>query len=143
MGYTKVAGCNSCRTFNIDRIEIAIGPVVPWSGRDARRVAFGVVTFVAIFMVWSVLGAAGVWDSIDKTVGDIVGDESGAPFRIEDYLGMSRVLDVEPDRSRAALRRRAAVAALGVLLLTAAVAALPPALYDAIAQAMPRLSYCP
>jgi S-DNA-T family DNA segregation ATPase FtsK/SpoIIIE len=41
-------------------------------------------------------------------------------------FGMSRVLDVEPDRSRAALRRRAAVAALGVLLLTAAVAAPPP-----------------
>ena len=28
-------------------------------------IAFGVVTVVAVVMVWSVLGAAGVWDSIN------------------------------------------------------------------------------
>ena len=28
-------------------------------------IAFGIVTVVAVAMVWSVLGAAGVWDSIN------------------------------------------------------------------------------
>ena len=42
-------------------------------------VAFGVVTFVAIFMVWSVLGAAGVWDSINSAVASIVeGDNNSS-----------------------------------------------------------------
>jgi len=54
-------------------------------------VALGIVTVVAVAVVWSVLGAAGVWDSIDRTVGDVVG-ETGNSFRIEDYLGMSRVM---------------------------------------------------
>jgi len=41
-------------------------------------------------------------------------------------FGMTRVLDPEPDRGRAVLRRRALVGALGVLLMSAALAA-PPA----------------
>ena len=40
----------------------------------------------------SVLGAAGVWDSVNQTVQDIVGGEDGESFDIHDYLGMSRVL---------------------------------------------------
>jgi hypothetical protein len=54
-------------------------------------VAIGIVTVVAVAVVWSVLDAAGVWGSIDKAVGDVVG-ESSNNFRIEDYLGLSRVL---------------------------------------------------
>ena len=34
-------------------------------------IAFGIVTVVAVAIVWSVLGAAGVWDSINKTVTDV------------------------------------------------------------------------
>ena len=41
-------------------------------------------------------------------------------------FGMTRVLDAEPDRGRKALRIKAAVGALGVLLMSAAVAAPPP-----------------
>lgn len=54
-------------------------------------VAIGIVTVVAVAVVWSVLDAAGVWGSIDKAVGDVVGQSSDT-FRIEDYLGLSRVL---------------------------------------------------
>jgi ABC-type sugar transport system permease subunit len=54
-------------------------------------VALGVVTVVAVAIVWSVLGAAGVWDSINSTVSDVVG-ETGEDFNIEDYLGMGRVM---------------------------------------------------
>ena len=54
-------------------------------------IALGIVVVVAVGVVWSVLGAAGIWDSIDATVADVVG-ETGQSFRIEDYLGMSRVM---------------------------------------------------
>ena len=56
-------------------------------------VAFGVVTVVAVLMVWSVLGAAGVWDSINQTVQDVVGgQDTASTFDVQDYLGTSRVL---------------------------------------------------
>ena len=56
-------------------------------------IAFGIVTVVSVFLVWSVLGAAGVWSSINNTVSDTVSSGNNAStFDIEDYLGMSRVL---------------------------------------------------
>ena len=68
----------------------------PWSVMKTSfllSVAFGVVTFVAIFMVWSVLGAAGVWESINSAVASIVeGDSGNSTFDVTDYVGMSRVL---------------------------------------------------
>jgi ABC-type sugar transport system permease subunit len=55
-------------------------------------IAFGIVTVVAVFVVWSVLGAAGVWDSINKTVADLVGGDQAQNFDVQNYVGMSRVL---------------------------------------------------
>ncbi len=55
-------------------------------------IAFGIVTVVAVAVVWSVLGAAGVWDSINSTVTDVLGGESAETFDIENYVGTSRVL---------------------------------------------------
>ena len=55
-------------------------------------VAFGIVTVVAVTIVWSVLGAAGVWDSVNQMVQDVIGGEDTTNFDIENYLGTSRVL---------------------------------------------------
>ncbi len=55
-------------------------------------IAFGVVTVVSVGVVWSVLGAAGVWESINATVTDVLGGETGTDFDIENYVGTSRVL---------------------------------------------------
>ncbi|GAA1911867.1 DUF3566 domain-containing protein [Nocardioides hwasunensis] len=78
------------------RARLRLTRVDPWSVMKTSfllSVAFGVVTFVAIFMVWSVLGAAGVWDSINSAVASIVeGDSGNSTFDITNYVGMSRVL---------------------------------------------------
>ena len=78
------------------RARLRLTRVDPWSVMKTSfllSVAFGVVTFVAIFMVWSVLGAAGVWDSINSAVASIVeGDSGNSTFDVTDYVGMSRVL---------------------------------------------------
>ena len=78
------------------RARLRLTRVDPWSVMKTSfllAVAFGVVTFVAIFMVWSVLGAAGVWDSINSAVASIVeGDSGNSTFDVTDYVGMSRVL---------------------------------------------------
>lgn len=67
----------------------------PWSVMKTSfllSIAFGIVTVVSVAVVWGVLGAAGVWDSINSTVTDVLGGESGTGFDIENYLGTSRVL---------------------------------------------------
>ena len=55
-------------------------------------IAMGIVTVVAVLVIWSVLGAAGVWDSINSMVQQAVGDQNGTPFDISDYLSTSRVM---------------------------------------------------
>src|SRR3954447_6492357 len=54
--------------------------------------ALGIVTVVAVAVVWSVLSAAGVWDSINKTVTDVMGGDSAQNFDVKNYVGTSRVL---------------------------------------------------
>jgi hypothetical protein len=78
----------------VRKAHLRITHVDPWSVMKTSflfSVAIGIVVVVAVGIVWGVLGAAGIWDSIDKTVADVVG-ETGEDFRIEDYLGASRVM---------------------------------------------------
>lgn len=78
------------------RARLRLTRIDPWSVMKTSfllSVAFGVVTFVAVFMVWTVLGAAGVWDSINSTVASVVeGDSSNSDFDVTNYLGTGRVL---------------------------------------------------
>ena len=54
-------------------------------------IALGIVLVVAVAIIWAVLGAAGVWDSINSIVQQAIGGQ-GKPFDIEEYAGTSRVL---------------------------------------------------
>ena len=77
------------------RARLRLSRIDPWSVMKVSfllSIAFGIVTVVSVFMVWSVLGAAGVWDSINNTVSDTVSSGSSSSFNITNYLGMSRVL---------------------------------------------------
>jgi hypothetical protein len=55
-------------------------------------IALGIVIVVAVSVVWAVLNASGLWDSINSTVGEVVGGQQSAGFRIQDYVGTERVL---------------------------------------------------
>ncbi|WP_203337624.1 DUF3566 domain-containing protein [Nocardioides limicola] len=77
------------------RARLRLTRIDPWSVMKTAfllSVAFAVVTVVSVFIVWSVLGAAGVWDSINAAVQDVIGGDEGANFDIESYVGMTRVL---------------------------------------------------
>jgi hypothetical protein len=78
------------------RDRLRLSRIDPWSVMKVSfllSIAFGIVTVVSVFLVWSVLGAAGVWDSINNTVSDTVSSGNNvSTFDITDYLGMSRVL---------------------------------------------------
>ncbi len=94
------------------RARLRLTRVDPWSVMKTAfllSIAFAVVTVVSVAMVWQVLGAAGVWDSINSTIQESIGGEDVAGFRIEDYVGTSRVLGFTM-----------LVAAIDVVLITAA-----------------------
>jgi transmembrane protein DUF3566 len=77
------------------RARLRLTRIDPWSVMKTAfllSIALGIVTVVSVLMVWMVLDAAGVWDSINNTVKDILGGESAGTFDIEDYLGTSRVI---------------------------------------------------
>ncbi|WP_246086970.1 DUF3566 domain-containing protein [Nocardioides humi] len=94
------------------RARLRLTRIDPWSVMKTSfllSIAFAVVTVVSVAMVWQVLGAAGVWDSINSTIQEGIGGEDVASFRIEDYVGTSRVLGFTM-----------LVAAIDVVLITAA-----------------------
>jgi hypothetical protein len=103
------------------RARLRLTRIDPWSVMKTAfllSIAFGVVTVVSVFMVWSVLDAAGVWTSINDTVRDIVGNEEASTFNVENYVGTSRVLGFTM-----------VVAVIDVVLLTA-IATLGAFLYN-------------
>ena len=67
----------------------------PWSVMKTAfllSIALGIVTVVSVGVVWSVLDAAGVWNSINSTVGDVIGGETASTFDVQNYVGTSRVM---------------------------------------------------
>ena len=77
------------------RARLRLTRIDPWSVMKTAfllAVAFAVVTVVSVFIIWSVLAAAGVWDSINQTVQDVVGGEDASSWDVEKYVGMSRVM---------------------------------------------------
>ncbi len=83
------------RPRGVRRARLRVTHLDPWSVMKTSfllSIAFGIVTVVAVGVVWSVLGAAGVWDSINQTVGDVVGGNTARSFDITNYIGTSRVL---------------------------------------------------
>ena len=75
------------------RARLRLTRVDPWSVMKTAfllSIAFGVVTVMVVLVVWSVLGATGLWDSINATIGNVLG--SNSTFDITQYVGTSRVI---------------------------------------------------
>jgi hypothetical protein len=109
----------AARPRNVRRARLRLVQVEPWSVMKTAfllSVAIGVVTVVAVGIVWGVLGAAGLWDSVNSIVQDSVGDSTGTPFEIQKYLGTSRVLGFTMIVAVADVVLITAIATLGAFL---------------------------
>jgi len=109
------------------RARLRLSRVDPWSVMKTAfllSIAFGVVTVVSVLMVWSVLGAAGVWDSINTTVQDVVGGQDSSGFDVQNYLGTSRVLGFTMVVAVVDVVLLTAIATLGAFLYNMAAALL-------------------
>lgn len=103
------------------RARLRLTRIDPWSVMKTAfllSIAFGIVTVVAVAMIWNVLDSAGVFDSINDTVRDVVDDQTTASFDVRDYVGTDRVVGFAM-----------LVAAVDVVLLTA-IATLGAFLYN-------------
>jgi len=109
------------------RARLRLTRVDPWSVMKTAfllSVAFGIVTVVSVFIVWSVLGAAGVWESINATAQDILGDEAAGGFDVTAYIGTSRVMGFTMLVAVVDVVLLTAVATLGAFLYNMAAALL-------------------
>ena len=103
----------------VRRARLRLVQVEPWSIMKTAfllSVALGIVTVVAVGIVWGVLGAAGLWDSVNTIVQDSIGDSTGTPFEIQKYLGTSRVLGFTMIVAVADVVLITAIATLGAFL---------------------------
>lgn len=77
------------------KAQLRLVHVDPWSVMKTSfllSIAIGITSVVAVTIIWGVLGAAGVWDSINSMVDQTVGSDSGTPFDITRYIGASRAV---------------------------------------------------
>jgi hypothetical protein len=108
------------------RIKLRVTRVDPWSVMKISfllSVALGIVCVTAVLIVWGVLGSAGVWDSINSSVKNIVGDGTSS-FDVTDYVGLSRVLGLTLIIAVVDVILFTAVATLGAFLYNLAAALL-------------------
>jgi hypothetical protein len=55
-------------------------------------IALGIVVFIAVAVLWSVLDAMGVFTSVGDTLREVTGSGQDSGFNLESYLSLSRVL---------------------------------------------------
>lgn len=91
-GDTAASAVSKARTRKARLVLTRIDPWTTMKTSFLLSIAFGVVTIIAVFVIWTVLGAAGTWDSINQAVQTVVGEEEASNFLVEDYVGTARVL---------------------------------------------------
>jgi hypothetical protein len=77
------------------KARLRMSRIDPWSVMKTSfllAIAFGIVTWIAVFIVWSAIGAAGVFDNINNTVTEVLGTPAAEPFRIENYINTGKVM---------------------------------------------------
>jgi hypothetical protein len=77
------------------KARLRMSRIDPWSVMKTAfllSIAFGIVTWVAVFVIWSAIGAAGVFDNINSTVQEVLGTPTAEPFRVENYVNTGKVM---------------------------------------------------
>ena len=92
------------------KARLLVSKVDPWSVLKMAfllSVALGVVTVVAAIVLWSVLEVTGIFDQVNRLLGEIAGSESGG-FDLRDFASLGQVVSFAT-----------IIAVVNVLLLTA------------------------
>lgn len=79
----------------VRKARLRLVRVDPWSVMKVAfllSIAMGIVLFVAVATIWSVLDAAGVFGIVGGVVSDVTASETDAGFQVEEVLSLSRTL---------------------------------------------------
>lgn len=99
------------RTRTIRRAKLRLLRVDPWSVTKVSfmlSIAFGIMCVVAVFLLFSIMDAAGLWDSVNTTIQGVLNQEPDEAFDINDYVGIDRIMAITM-----------LIAAIDVVLITA------------------------
>lgn len=99
------------RTRTMRRAKLRLLRVDPWSVTKASfllSIAFGIMCVVAVFLIFSIMSAAGLWDHINETIQGVLNQSPDEAFDVNDYVGMDRVMAITM-----------LIAAIDVVLITA------------------------
>lgn len=106
------------------RVRLMVSRVDPFSVMKVGflvSVAMGIAFVVMTAVLWMLMGAMGVFDTVNELAGQILGEGSGTEFDIMDFVGFGRVLSLS-----------IIVAVIDVVLMTAIVT-LGAFLYNVVA----------
>jgi hypothetical protein len=80
------------------KARLRLSRLDPWSVMKTSflfSIAAGIMLVVAVYVVWTVIGSSGLFDSVNEIVKSVVstpGDTT--PFRIEEYINTQKVMGV-------------------------------------------------
>ncbi len=81
----------------VRRAKLRVVRVDPWSVTKASfllSIAFGIMCVVAVFLIFSIMSASGLWDSVNSTIQGILKQKPQDQFDITQYVGMSRIMGI-------------------------------------------------
>ncbi len=106
---TKARG--AARPRSVRRAKLRLLRVDPWSVTKVSfllSIAFGIMCVVAVFLIFSIMEAAGLWDHVNDTIQGVLNQDPDEAFDINAYVGMDRVMGIT-----------LLIAAIDVVLITA------------------------
>ena len=80
------------------KARLRLARLDPWSVMKTAflfSIAAGIMLVVAVYVVWTVIGSSGLFDSVNEIVKSVVstpGDTT--PFRVEEYANTQKVMGV-------------------------------------------------
>lgn len=78
------------------KARLRLTRVDPWSVMKTAflfAIAFGIMVWVSVWVVWGVVEASGLFDSINKVLDEVLGTPgSTSSFKLQDYVSTGRVL---------------------------------------------------
>jgi hypothetical protein len=85
------------RPRTVRRAKLRLMRVDPWSVTKASlllSIAFGIMCVVAVFLIFSIMDAAGLWTHVNETIQGVLNQKASDRFDINDYVGMDRVMGI-------------------------------------------------
>ena len=94
------------------KARLRLSRIDPWSVMKTVflfSIAFGIMFWVAIYLVWTIIESSGIFGAINEVVTSLVSSPSDTTgWHIEDYISMNKVLGIS-----------ALIAVINVVLMTA------------------------